>query len=89
MARGFLRYKAYPFMDKDPVIDVARTVKRDKGMSDREIFEAGGPAVATLRGWFVGKTRRPQFATVAASFGAMGLSSIPITSEGRNKLKGR
>lgn len=87
MARGFLRYKAYPFLDKDPVIDLLRTVKRDTEMKDSEIHEAGGPAIATLRGWFDGKTRRPQFATVAAAASAMGLTSLPLTSEGRQKLK--
>jgi hypothetical protein len=87
MARGFLRYKAYPFMDKDPIIDVMRTIKRDKEMNDREIHEAGGPAIATLRGWFTGKTRRPQFATVAAGAMAMGVDQLPLSSARRQKLK--
>ena len=89
MARGFLRYRAYSFTDKDPIIDVLRTIKRDAEMSDREIMDGGGPTVGTLRNWFNGKTRRPQFATVAAASVAMGATSLPLTSEGRNKLKGR
>jgi len=87
MARGFLRYKAYPFVDKDPVIDVLRTLKRDTDMSDGEITAGGGPTTSTLRNWFKGKTRRPQFATVAAAAVAMGATSLPLTSEGRQKLK--
>lgn len=89
MARGFLRYKAYAFVDKDPIIDVIRTIKRDSEMTDVEITAKGGPATATLRGWFTGKTRRPQFATVAAAAAAMGATELPLTSEGRNKLRGR
>ena len=89
MARGFLRYKAYPFTDKDPVIDVLRTVKRDAEMTDTQIKEAGGPTTSTLRNWFKGNTRRPQFATVAAAGVAMGLTSVPLTPEGRAKMKGR
>lgn len=85
---GFLRYKAYPFVDKDPVIDVLRTIKRDTEMTDTEIRNGGGPTTATLRNWFKGKTRRPQFATVAAAAVAMGATSLPLTAEGRKKLKG-
>lgn len=89
MARGFLRYKAYPFMDKDPVIDVLRTMKKDADMSDSDIMNGGGPTAGTLRNWFKGKTRRPQFATVAAAAVSMGATSLPLTSEGRQKLKGK
>lgn len=89
MARGFLRYKAYSFMDKDPVIDVLRTLKRDTEMTDREITDAGGPTTDTLHNWFKGKTRRPQFATVAAAAVAMGTTSLPLTADGRNKIKSK
>lgn len=89
MARGFLRYKAYPFTDKDPIIDVLRTIKRDTEMSDTEIKDAGGPTTSTLRNWFKGNTRRPQFATVAAAAVAMGATNLPLTSEGRSKVKGK
>lgn len=87
MARGYLTYKAYPFTTKDPIIDVLRTIKRDTEMKDSEITAAGGPTTSTLRNWFVGKTRRPQFATVAAAASAMGATTLPLTSEGRAKLK--
>jgi hypothetical protein len=87
MSRGFLRYKAYPFREKDPIIDVLRTIKQDGDYKDSTIHENGGPAVATMRGWFVGATRRPQFATVAAAAMAMGVDNLPLTSEGRRKMK--
>lgn len=89
MARGFLRYKAYPFVDKDPIIDVLRTIKRDADITDNQITAGGGPTTSTLRNWFKGNTRRPQFATVAAAAVAMGATNLPLTSEGRNKVKGK
>ena len=84
---GFIRYKAYSFVSKDPIIDVLRTIKADAGMKNIEIHEAGGPAIGTLNNWFNGKTRRPQFATVAAAAVAMGKKELPLTSEGRQKIK--
>lgn len=85
---GFLKYKAYPFVDKDPIIDVLRTLKRDAAMKDSQIAAKGGPTAGTLRNWFGGKTRRPQFATVAAAAVAMGETHLPLTADGRKKIKG-
>jgi len=90
MPRGFIRYKAYPFQEKDPILSVLWAIKRNQKIKDSEIKAAGGPATGTLRNWWPdGKTRRPQFATVAAAAIAMGLSDLPITSEGRQKLKNK
>lgn len=76
-------------MDKDPIIDVLRTLKRDTEMTDSQIMGGGGPTTSTLRNWFKGNTKRPQFATVAAAAAAMGATSLPLTSEGRQKLKSK
>lgn len=86
---GFVKYKSYSFTEKDPIIDVLRTIKKDSGMSDGEIADNSGVSAGTLRNWFVGNTRRPQFATVAAAAQAMGADSLPLTSAGRQKLKGK
>lgn len=86
---GFLKYDAYFFNTTDPVLDLITSLKRNSGLSNREIRDKGGPAVATLGNWDKKKVRRPQFATVAATGGALGLTSLPITSEGRQKLKAR
>ena len=89
MARGFIKYKAYPFVEKDPVLQFVWAIKRNKGLKNTEINESGGPTVGTLRAWEPdGKVRRPQFATVAAACRAMGLDVVPLTSEGRNKIRG-
>lgn len=90
MARGFIRYKAYPFQEKDPILSVLWSIKRNQGIKDEEIKVNGGPAVATLRAWWPdGKTRRPQFATIAAAAMAMGLTELPLSGEGRQKLKNK
>lgn len=90
MARGFIKYSAYPFQEKDPVLDLLWSIKRNKKLKNHEIKASGGPSIATLKSWEPdGKVRRPQFATVAAACSAMGLTSVPITSEGRRDLKNK
>lgn len=89
MPRGFIKYTTYSFVSKDPIIDVLRTLKSDAGMKDSEIAAASGITTGTLRNWFGGKTRRPQFATVAAAAMAMKVDKLPLSSDGRNKLKGK
>jgi DNA-binding phage protein len=70
-------YKSYNFIDKDPIVDYTRT----------RVFANGGPSKVskesnvsptTLYGWYKGKTRRPQFSTVAAVLLACGETSINL-----------
>ena len=74
-------YRTYVFRTKDPVIDELRTLAQDRYGGDRDaalkeagrdVQLAGGPRAATLRGWFHGKTRRPQSASVEAAGRALG-----------------
>lgn len=65
-------YKSYNFRDKDPVIDVVRTVVEDAGKSYAKVERDSGVTTQTLRNWFYGRTKRPQFATVAAVVRACG-----------------
>lgn len=81
--RGFIRYKSYMFTDKDPVIDALRTAVSESQMSYREITNDGGPSVATLRNWFAGATRRPQFSTVAATARTIGKKGIMFNGHGK------
>lgn len=74
--RGFLQYKSYSFIEKDPVIDALRTAVSQHGFTYPELHEKSGVAYTTIHNWFHGKTRRPQFATVAAVARAMGKKSI-------------
>ena len=59
-------YKSYNFKDKDPCIDLLRGAVDQSGMSYLAIHEKSSVSVSTLRNWFEGETRRPQFATVNA-----------------------
>lgn len=66
-------YKSYNFRNKDPIIDELRTAIADEGCSYAEVAEWSGVTTQTLRNWFSGPTKRPQFATVMAVVRGMGL----------------
>lgn len=85
--RGFIRYKSYLFTDKDPIIDFLRMHKADKDISDKVLSDKSDVGVTTISNWFKGKTRRPQFATVAAVANALGVTSLPTTAAGRRNGK--
>lgn len=77
--RGALKtYKAYLFRDKDPSIDVLRTLveqhygERIKGRMLKDIEEIGGPTAGCMAGWFFRDTKRPQNATLEAAGRALG-----------------
>jgi transcriptional regulator with XRE-family HTH domain len=84
---GFIRYTTYNFVDKDPVIDVLRTAKREAKVNNKELSVKSNVSASTLGNWFGGKTKRPQFATVAAVAVALGMTELPLTSEGRKLLR--
>lgn len=65
-------YRSYNFIDKDPVIDLVRTVVDDSKMSYTRLNVESGVSVGTIRNWFFGQTKRPQFATIAAIVRACG-----------------
>lgn len=77
--RGFIRYSAYNFVQKDPAIDELRTILQDQnggkldGSLFRKVRDNGGPTEACLRGWFMGKTRRPFSDSLEAAGRAMGV----------------
>jgi hypothetical protein len=65
-------YKSYNFLDKDPVIDKLRMIVQDSKKSNDQIHALSNVSVSTLRAWFEGQTKRPQFATVNAVGRALG-----------------
>jgi transcriptional regulator with XRE-family HTH domain len=75
---GFKLYKSYSFVDKDPIIDRVRTIVQDSGLSLSKVSGESDVAISTLSAWFDGKTRRPQFASVAAVCSALGYDLLPI-----------
>ena len=66
-------YKAYNFIDKDPVLDIARTAIQDAGLTYRQVSELSDVSEGTLVSWFHGKTKRPQYCTVLAVMRGIGM----------------
>ena len=66
-------YKTYLFKEKDPAIGLIAGEIAKRGISYEEIAERSGVREQTLRAWFWGKTKRPQFATLEAVARALGL----------------
>lgn len=59
-------YRTYRFRDKDPVIDLLRTVIQDLDISYTKVSAQSGVSTTTLYNWFNGPTRRPQHCAVQA-----------------------
>lgn len=73
-SRTLRMYGTYSFVTKDPVIDELRTIIQDLAKKEGVTFEvmchrlavASGVSYGTMMGWFKGKTRRPQSASIEA-----------------------
>jgi DNA-binding phage protein len=76
-SRTLAVYKSYNFIDKDPVIDYVRTLVQNNG-GVYAVAEASGVAYTTINNWIQGRTKRPQFATVAAVLLACGETNINL-----------
>ena len=90
--QGALRlYQSYVFRDKDPIIDSMRTAFEDAGGSYGALHKTGRMNVSysTVHNWFNGKTRRPQFATVAEFAIGCGKHGIIFGVDGSPRLVGR
>jgi transcriptional regulator with XRE-family HTH domain len=70
--KSFLRYHTYNFIDKDPVVDVMRTLITNKKFTMKELHEISGVSPQTIRNLFYGETKKPRFSTVMALARAMG-----------------
>lgn len=75
-------YKSYTFRSKDLVIDELRTMIEDSngsrvnGKHLAKIERDGGPSASAMRGWFFGKTRRPQSAAIEAAGRTIGFKRV-------------
>ena len=75
-------YGSYSFKDKEPVIDMTRTLfedvygRRIDNAMLVEIESQGGPSVSCMRGWFFGDTVRPTNVTIEASGRAVGYERV-------------
>jgi hypothetical protein len=70
-ARGWAS-RSYNFIDKDPEIDVFRTLWQRERIKEADLAVLAGLAVATVKNMFGGETRRPAHTTYAKMAGAMG-----------------
>lgn len=75
-------YHTYNFIEKDPVIDILRTAMQKQELPMKEIAVRSGVSRETLKQWFGGKTRRPQFASCQAVARALGLSFELVQKSG-------
>lgn len=69
---GQFFYKTYSFIDKDPVIDVVRTVIQDSGKTLKWISDESGVSTNTIAHWLYGETRQPKHASINAVLMALG-----------------
>lgn len=75
-------YKSYVFKDKEPVIDMTRTLLEDvygERINNKmlaEVSKNGGPTVSCMRAWFFGDTKRPSNVTIEAAGRALGYERI-------------
>lgn len=75
-------YRSYNFIDKDPIIDAIRTRFSEQHAAYSDVSELSGVSNTTIRNWFHGKTRRPQFATTAAVLKSLGVRNIRFGKNG-------
>jgi len=81
MPRGRLKlYRSYNFVDKDPVIDRIRTIFQKEHVDNKDAASISGVSQTTLFNWFDGKTKRPQYATIAAVTLALGYTQEFVKS---------
>jgi hypothetical protein len=75
-------YKSYVFRDKDPAIDILRTLVEDhfkERLSSKnlnKITHGGGPSLGCMQAWFFGKTKRPTNPTLEAAGRALGYERV-------------
>lgn len=78
---GFIA--SYNFVDKDPIIDVARTAGQLSKKTYKQIREAGGPPISTQYAWFDGRVRQPRFCKVMQYLRALGGDMVILLPNGQ------
>lgn len=64
--------RSYNFIDKDPEIDVFRTMYQKQRVKESDLAVLAGLSLNTVKNMFGGQTRRPLHATFGKLAGAMG-----------------
>ncbi len=79
--KTFRRYRFYSFVGQDPIVG---TVKLVMGNHSRaHVSRQSGVSTSTLGKWMNKKTKRPQFATVAAVINSMNHELKVVRKKGR------
>lgn len=73
MAKGWLT-RSYNFIDKDPEIDVFRTLYQKQRIKETDLAMLAGLSVGCVKALFGGETRQPRHSTFGKLAGAMGAS---------------
>lgn len=79
--------RSYNFVDKDPEIDVFRTLYQKQRIKEGDLAVLAGLATSTVKNLFGGKTRRPLHVTYGKLAGAMGASYKLVQDEKPNYEK--
>lgn len=69
-------FKTYHFVDHDPIIDKVDTILDDEGTSLTDAAHDSGVSRSTLVNWRKRKTKRPQYATIAAVVRSQGYDFV-------------
>lgn len=93
--KTFAGYKSYNFIDKDPVIDILRTLVQIEaaqrglnfGAMLKVIQNNSGVRAPTMHNWFSGPTVSPRFCSAAAVARALGQLDLPLTRNRRANVK--
>jgi hypothetical protein len=68
--KAFKKYKTYSFTGQDPVVEKVREAMGNH--SAGEVSRRSGVSAGTVGKWLTKKTKRPQYATIAAVVNALG-----------------
>jgi transcriptional regulator with XRE-family HTH domain len=79
--------RSYNFIDKDPEIDVWRTIWQKEHLKETDLAVLAGLSASTVKNMFGGETRRPQHATFAKLAGAMGYKYQAVRDDTPNYEK--
>ena len=73
MAKSWLT-RSYNFIDKDPEIDVFRTLYQKQRIKETDLAMLAGLSISCVKNLFGGETRQPRHSTFGKLAGAMGAS---------------
>jgi transcriptional regulator with XRE-family HTH domain len=73
--RGLKLYRRYHFKGQDPVVERALSLVDRSGLKLSQAAKISGVANTTLGNWETRKTKRPQYATIAALIAALGYTT--------------